>query len=389
MLKKFSIMLVPLLFVELMLNITPVGAATKIGSTCRKVNSISKAGNAEVICLKVGKKLIWQKVTNTKKVASKPELPIVFPQGFSDLVSNYRGISEGAWTKVAKSIKTNNSKVGDLEIYTGPNTKPFFDDYRGALGLVSKLFPNSVEPKKNLVIRYKYIDLSWAESKVSEILPKDEITRLDRNEGGKLLSSNCRNENCEGSKQLTTSMGVNLILQGVPNSYNQNDLAGKDRFFSGMLEAHEYFHSLQRAQLINQSLEPKDYPPTWFVEGSAEWVQNATINYSDLKKYKDYFKLDCQNACSALSKKQIEQILTQATNSNWPDGFDYWLNYSLGSIVVESLVSIAGPESLVRLYEQVPSKVGFAEAFQKVFGVNWSDAIPILAEATYLNIRGK
>lgn len=364
-------------------------AAAKIGASCKKLNSTSTIGDISVKCVKSGKSLIWQKITLPKKTMPKIGAPVILPTGFSDLVANYKGISQAAWNIVNESITANKSKAGPVEIYTGPNTKPYFDEYPKILALVSKLFPNMVEPAKNLVIRYKYEDLAWGEEKIAALLPKDDLNRLTQNENGRLLSSNCRSESCEGSKQVTTSTGLNVILQGVPRSYNPQDLPGKDRFFSGMLEAHEYFHSIQRAPMFNKSLEPKDYPPTWFVEGSAEWVQNAAVNSLNFKKYKEYFRLDCQQACSALSKAQIEQILREATNEKWPDGFDYWLNYALGSMIVENLVAIGGPESIVRLYEVLPTKVGFDGAFKKVYGIDWNEAIPILASAVYSNIQNK
>ena len=233
-------------------------AVTKIGAVCKQKNATSNFGGVPVKCVKSGKKLIWQKLplakpparsttpapTPTPTPTSPSTEPVVFPTGFSDLEANRKGISKAAWSKVNEATGKNTSKVGKLEIYTGPKTKPFFDDYPKVLDLVSKIFANKREASSNLVIRYNYQDLAWAESKISEILPAVEVAQLNRNENGRLLSSNCRSSNCEGSKQVMTSTGVNVILQGVPNSYNHNDLAGKDRFFSGMLEAHEYFHSL-------------------------------------------------------------------------------------------------------------------------------------------------
>jgi hypothetical protein len=168
-----------------------------------------------------------------------------------------------------------------------------------------------------------------------------------------------------------------------------NDLAGKDRFYSGMLEAHEYFHSLQRIPTQGIGIQQKDYPPVWFVEGSAEWVQNAAINNRDLKKYRNYFDLDCQATCKKLSKSDITKILKEATNSNWPKEYEYFLNYALGSLLVESLVSITNPESIMKIYDELATKIGFAAAFKNIYGIEWSAAIPILSEAVYLNLQGK
>jgi len=366
--------------------VVPAGAqaATKIGATCKKPNAISTLKGISVKCLKTGNKYTWKKTAKTNNSAA-------LPTSFSDLVTNRKGISQAAWTKVNQSIAKNTSKVGTFDIHTGPNTKPYFDDYQKPVALVSKLFPTIKEPASNIVIRYKFKDLAWADAKVKEILPVSEIERLNRDEGGRLLTSNCDStqKTCFGSKQLTTTNGLNLVLQGVPDEVYSNDLAGKERFYSGMLEAHEYFHSLQRIPTQGIGIQQKDYPAVWFVEGSAEWVQNATINNGDLKKYRNFFDLDCQATCKKLSKSDIAKILKEATNSYWPKEFDYFLNYALGSLLIESLVSITSPESIMKIFDELATKIGFAAAFKNVYGIEWRAAIPILSEAVYLNLQGK
>ena len=366
--------------------VVPAGAqaATKIGSACKQINATSTINGVSVKCLKTGNKYTWKRVATANNSAA-------LPTSFADLVANRKGISQAAWTKVNQSISKSAPKVGTLEIYTGPKTKPYFNDYQKAISLVSRLFPNMKEPASNVVIRYMFADLAWADAKVKELLPQSEIERFNRDEGGRLLTSNCDStrKSCDGSKQLTTTAGVNLVLQGVPELVYPNALAEKDRFSSGMLEAHEYFHSLQRIPFQGIGVQQKDYPPIWFAEGSAEWVQNAAINNRDLKKYKNYFALDCQAACKKLSKSDIATILTEATSSYWPNQYDRWLNYALGSLLIESLVSVTNPESILSMYNEMATKIGFATAFKNVYGIEWSAAIPILSEAVYLNLQGR
>jgi hypothetical protein len=366
------------------ISITAAQAATKIGATCKQPNATSTVNGVAVKCLKTGNKYTWKKVAASSTSAA-------LPTSFSDLVANRKGISQAAWTKVNQSIAKNTSKIGTFDIHTGPNTKPHFNDYQKPVSLVSRLFPNMKEPAANIVIRYMFKDVAWADTKVKELIPSAEIERLNRSENGILLISNCDSsrKTCDGSKQLTTSNGINLVLQGVPEKVYPNDLAGQDRFKGGMLEAHEYFHSLQRIPFQGIAVQQKDYPPVWFFEGSAEWVQNVTINNRDFKKYKNYFDLDCQNTCRELTRSDITKILTEATNSFWPNKYDYWLNYALGSLLVESLVSITNPESILIIFDEMAKRIGFAAAFKNVYGIEWSAAIPILSEAVYLNLQGK
>jgi len=365
-------------------SVAVANAAVKQGAKCTKLNAVSTVSGTSFKCLKTGSQYTWKKVAAASTA-------VALPTSFSDLVANRKGISQAAWNKVNQSIAKNASKIGTFDIHTGPNTKPYFNDYPKPAALVSKLFPTMKEPASNIVIQYMFKDLAWAEAKVKELLPTSEIERLNRDEGGRLLTSNCDSsqKTCFGSKQLTTSNGVNLVLQGVPDRLYPNDLAGQDRFNAGMLEAHEYFHSLQRIPFQGIGIQQSGHPPVWLVEGSAEWVQNAAINNRDFKKYKNYFDLDCQATCKKLTKSDITKILTEATNSFWPKEYEYWLNYAFGSLITESLVSITNPESILKMNEEMATKIGFAAAFKNVYGIEWSTAIPILSEALYLNLQGK
>ena len=81
--------------------------------------------------------------------------------------------------------------------------------------------------------------------------------------------------------------------------------------------------------------------------------------------------------------------IVEATNSFWPKEYEYWLNYALGSLLIESLVSITNPESIMKIYDELAKRIGFAAAFKNIYGIEWSAAIPILSEAVYLNLQGK
>lgn len=380
--------------------ISPADAVTKIGSACKTLNSKSKVNGVTVECLKSGKKLIWQKVVLGKAASASPptptptpevQEPATLPTSFVDLEVNRKGISRAAWEKASSTIEKDLSKVGTIEIFTGPNTKITFDDYPKVLVLVSKLFPEREVPKKNVVFRYSIQDLEWAEKKVREYLPENDYIQMNRNEGGRLVGSNCdvSRKTCVGSKQQTTADGTNLILQGVPENYDVNDLNGRERLYSGMLEAHEYFHSLQRIPMLNKQPRSEIWPHAWFREGSAEWVQNATVNHKNFKKYASYRGNNCTGACAALSRKDIIRFLEVANGNQQSSEFDPWLDYSLGGLIVEALVSVSSPDSILAMYEEVSRNVEFSVAFRKVFGIEWKEAIPILAGAIYANLQEK
>lgn len=373
-------------------------AAIKIGSSCKKPNATSTIKGTSVKCMKLGKKYVWREVQINKSdptpvPSSSPQpktIEILAPTSFNDLVERSRGISKAAWNRATQIIEKNSPRQSSLEILTGPNTEVTFDDYPKVLALVSQLFPDREVPKNVLVIRYKYEDLGWAENKTREKLSAFDYASLDRNEGGRLVSSNCDSvqKTCVGSKQQTVfSNGLALILQGIPKAEYLNDPKVREHLTSGALEAHEYFHSLQRIPMLNKNREVP-WPPAWFREGSATWVEHVIANTSNYQNYVKVQAIKRTDSCCQLTKKELERFLEVMTKNSNSNEFDGWLNYALGSQFVEALVALSGPDSIIAMYEEMSSPAQFDMAFKRVYGIEWKEAIPILADAIYVNIQG-
>lgn len=394
--------------------------AIKQGDACNKLGTTSTLNGFKFTCVKSGKKLVWSKgvkvlapapvstpapspsATPTSSPVPTPSptasatgipapspsaKPIVLPTTFEDLYENRAGIHLAAWQKSAEIIKANKSKAGALEIITGPNTKPFFDDYPTAVSLVSRLFPTKAEVTKTLIIRFKYVDIDWAEATLKSKLSTEDFTWLNNNENGNVIKGRCdvQTKNCNGAmQQARTAEGLSLIIQGVPNSDDPNDPTGKIRFYSGMLEAHEYFHSLQRIPIMGKS---EVWPHAWFREGSAEWVQNMAIFFEDFKTYTDYIKADCAYDCGKLSEADIVEFLTTSKENYFLPKFNQFYNYNIGSRIIEALVALKGPGTLIDMYAEMGKRLSFEQAFKNVYGVDWSYALPILAKSTYANLQ--
>jgi hypothetical protein len=391
----------------LLLTNTLAQAALKQGAPCKKAGVTSTVKGMKFTCIKSGKKLVWSKGIAVKKAAPNPSLaptptsgvtptptptptptagPIILPTSFDDLFENRRGISLAAWQKSSEIIKANKSKAGSLEVLTGPKTKPNFDDYPTPINLVSRLFPSRIEPARNIVIRYNFLDVSWAETTLRSKLTDQEISQLNRDEGGREITGRCdtNSRNCVGAMQFTTASGLSFIIQGVPNLGIRKDSTEGLRFNTGMLEAHEYFHALQRIVIMGKT---NLWPHAWFREGSAEWVQNVVVNFDDYKAYKEFARLDCQNSCQRLSEAEITEFLVTSKENYTAPKFDQFLNYNLSSQFIEALVALEGPDTLIELYEQMGKQLTFDQAFKNTYGVEWSYALPILAKTVYANLQ--
>jgi hypothetical protein len=404
----------------------------KAGSVCSKSGKISVYQGKKFTCVKKGKKLLWNKGVAVKSAAPTPSATstpeptpspsvvstptptptpspsvsatptpsataestptptptvIATPTGFSDLYENRKGISQAAWNKSSELIKANKAKNGTLEIYTGPNTQPYFDDYPTAVGLVSRLFPGRSEPSRTVVLRYKFVDIDWAESTFREKLGEAQYQQMNSTENGKLVPGVCNTatKNCPNAQQQTSNMGTSVIFQGIQNSDNPNDATGKIRFYSGILEAHEHFHALQRIPIMGKA---EVWPHAWFREGSAEWVSVAAIKYQDFKSYAEFLRLNCDYECQKLSEADIVEFLQSAKENYVPPKFPQWLNYSLGAYIIEALVALKGPDTLIEMYAQMGNRITFDQAFKNTYGAEWATAIPILAKAVYANLKG-
>ena len=85
----------------------------------------------------------------------------------------------------------------------------------------------------------------------------------------------------------------------------------------------------------------------------------------------------------------IDDFLNTAFDGYLPDKFNSWLNYSLGSLVIEILVAIEGPNVLVDFYEEMGKGLTFSQTFEKIFGTAWNDAIPIISKTISGNLQRK
>jgi hypothetical protein len=391
----------------LAVNAPASSAAVKPGAACKKIGQVSTSASMKFTCIKSGSKYIWSKgVKITKPKPTPVALPttaptpvalpttaptpvaLPTPTSFENLYEARRGIRFTSWKRHAETIKVNKSKVGKLEIYTGPNTKAYFEDIPAAISLVSRAFPNWSEPARTIILRFKFLDVQWADTTLRQLLSPLDYEQLNNTENGRLVSNQCDEvtKNCIGAMQQTTRSGtaISVILQGVPNSDNSNPLAGKSRLNSGMLEVHEYFHAVQRIPIMGKT---QVWPHAWFREGGAFWVQTATINFDDYTGHTNFLSASCFNDCLKLSQADIAEYLSTASENYVPPKFQGWLAYSLGSHVAEALVAIKGPDILVEMYSEMSKDISFAAAFKNIFGVDWNYAIPILAKTIFANLN--
>ena len=391
-------------------------AAVKPGSACSKIRSTSVLKGIKYTCIKSGRKLVWNKgslipvpkvtpsATPTPTPTPTPSAtptpsptptptpsPTPTPTGFDNLYESRSGVAISAFSQVAKQLEKGVSKLGPFEVITGPNSVPHVKVYEDGPTLISRLFNNFKEPEKVLVIQFNYQDQDWAQATLKQKLSATDFAQVMIWDPV-AVSGNCdaKTSNCRGARQITAPSGYAFILQGITTL--PVPASDAPRIYSGMKEAHEYLHSLQRMPMIAPGAHSnmQDWPPGWFTEGSADWVSNALVYSKDYESFQKFKRGQIDwlaNYSPDFSLAFIEKYLDVLNYRNYWADFDPGIDYALGGYVVECLVALKGPDVMLSLYVEMSKGIGFEAAFKNIFNTEWKTISPILAKTVYANIK--
>ncbi len=389
-----------LLFTSFTISAT---AAPIAGTKCTKAGSTKIASNLKHTCVKSGSKLIWNKGVPIKTNSPAKPAPnssssasetndsasqLVAPTSFDDLYERRDAIAYTAWKLTGEAIKNGKSNLVNFTRFVGPNTRePGYKTPKIAYGLVSQAFSKWRTPKDVYLIQYNLEDIKWADEKIKSLVTPREYSELQRNENGRLVDSNCSND-CYGAKQVTTYTGIAFVLQGVSKVSN-NDPMGYARWTLGHLDAHEFFHALQRENLLELQAEAKEWPASWIVEGGAELVQNLVMSNASFEEYSKWRRVDSQNIVgknTVVTPEFMAKFLDLVNNKDYWRGVDSYYSYNLGGRVMEVMVSLKVPDVLLELHKQTVRQ-GFESGFQQIFGTSWLDASPIINKTIVQMLR--
>ena len=421
-----------------LVSILPVAANT--GSSCTKKGAIKVVKNIQYKCLFINKHLQWQKQASTIKNSQSEIAPVNTTQStnsnssssipsastssntsqvviekfrpplgsieLSSLVDSRTSISKSSWTIVSRSITENSEKPISYEVLTGPNSKPFYDDWARVMSTFSKFFAVSDIPKNVLIIRYNFQDLEWANLMIKTKLKSSDYEWLTAswNERGNPAKNNCNDQpepTCMGSRQKLLPSGTSLILEGIPSKLGWEDPTTEFRYRGGVLESHELMHSFQANAMLGKE---GAWPPHWMMEGAAEYLGSSMTLYASFDDFALFRKQEAaqlfQTAKFNNSNPPDEKFILDYLNSTFNDygNYDRMYSYNLGFFIVESLFSIYGRDSYLKFFTEMASGPNhdqcmpvtngscFLPVFKRVFGDDWLTITPILAKAISLNL---
>jgi hypothetical protein len=365
-----------------LLLITPVipANAQTVSAVCTKAGAMKLQNGTRFTCVRSGKNLVWRKSPSTSKTSPPPSTSTTTtipsaPTSFANLVENFRGISYAAWLKSREKIVASNRESIEVNVVVGPNSTLNYKSPQTAFALVSRLFAGYTRPTAVDLLGFSYKDRDWAVQKMDELMP---------NKGsGWIYDVACPSpSNCGGGGAFSDGSDKFLIVIGVDSKSNNS--------VEGTLEAHEFTHVIQQSVMRKGNPWPlyDPWPPTWFWEGQAEFAQNAAMWFESF----DMYTKRRRDVISELlytpsfDRAYIESFFVVNGDDAWRKKHGGWRQYDLGSMFVEILTSLKGPDSTMEMWKLAQTGVGFAEAFKRVYGTSLDAALPIMAQAIALQL---
>ena len=366
-----------------------IAKTPKSGASCTKLGITKDYKAKKYTCIKSGKKLVWNKgvaiKTAAPAVAPTPTLsptptptPIISPTptpkypdaptSFNDLIENYSGISYAAWSKANSAISAANDVAPPFKALTGPNTTLAFKNPASAYDLVARLYSGYKSTSAMTVLSFGYDDRDWAQEQMKQLQPKSTWQWITE-------TACATRAKCWGGGMFSDEK-ANGLLVITTEVLDNNHL-------SGTLDAHEYLHAIQQNQMGRPTVwpEPSDWPPAWYREGQATFAQNASIYYQS-------FDLYLKNRKSISTELYRDSTIT----SEWIQEFfvtnqpSSWFNYDLGAMLVEGLTALKGPGSTMEIWKLMGTGSSFESAFEKVYGISFTKALPIMSKAIALEL---
>ncbi len=87
---------------------------------------------------------------------------------------------------------------------------------------------------------------------------------------------------------------------------------------------------------------------------------------------------------SIWTAKYIEGYFQTNLTNEWASQYPRWRQYDLGAMLVETLAAVKGPASTMELWKTMGTGLNFTKAFEKVYGISFEKALPIISKAIAL-----
>ena len=321
--------------------------------------------------------------------SEKYPIPTQVATTWQNAYANRDGIPYQAWSAVSKNIATSPSKLGSIEILIGPNTTPNFADIKLRLELVSKALPKAKNVSKARVFAFNFKDAEWADATFKQLYINESVAFKNRHKDAVTEICFKQREVCYQQAFVDSNLD-GVIFIGMTDLGSREQLnqiySEYARAFEGVVIGHEYLHTIQRVVLGERWFQQAYNPPSWFNEGMAVFIENAAANNSTFDAFMQFRSVesaimypDCPYTyCVKIEKEQVQSFLSIYNySSNWST-YPYAMRYQMSARIVEILVALKGPDSLIELYEYMATGKTFEQAFEHIYGISYEAAKPII-----------
>lgn len=366
------------------LFVMPVNAAVKDGASCSQNGSIAKANNFQYRCIKLGKKLTWQKIAD--QIVSKQEIYYRLNNGelerraFSGAyfksdsrsVKNFSPVRAKAYTEMNNLSKSSSSSFNLLlDLRTGfpPEIREYnLRKIRESFAIWSKYVSGPVDVKVLLATER---DLSYIRD-LGEFF-SDAEGAMDR-----LAKLNPARENVwiTGSAGYFPDRGV---LTGKLFLGTRSE-AKTERYSPEWIQVavHETFHVIQDLWIAgtrndsHQAYQARR--PQHYTEGAANFV-GYSLSSNNLGWYSDAMDISLARYWNyirgwkpAKTESDIINLLIATETNESQQAFE--LSYPLGSLFYEWITGTYGVAKFIELSSETKNYPNFEDNVKKVFGVS-------------------
>jgi hypothetical protein len=335
---------------------------------------------------------LWSRGINGKfPIEDKSfDVPVEIPTSWQDVYEKRLGIPYQAWLAISKNVASNPSKVGNVEFLTGPNTASNNVNLEKIINLTSRAVPSGINPKNVRIFVFNFKDANWADQQFKNLYSNESaiFKKMHPDPVWEICPKN--REVCYQQSFIDSNLNgvifMGLVDKGTRAQIEQT-YAEFARTFLGQVIAHEYLHTIEAIHVGERRYIAMERTPTWFSQGAAVFVEGAAPNYQTFDGFMRFRLVDSATLyddcpysfCIKLNANLIQDYLSLShQEKNW-DNFPYGMKYMMSARVVEILVALNGPDSIIRMFAEIGRGKRFDQAFETVYGVSYESAKPIIA----------
>lgn len=379
----------------------------KAGASCSKVGITKNYQGKKYTCVKSGKNLVWNKGVVIKVAAPSPTptptptpttsptptpspSPISTPTPtpkptpkdltFTNIVENVDAIALNVFSQYEKLMATSFQSTIKVNTIVGPNTVPVNKNSADAYKIGSKIFQNFKQPDEVFGIYYTFADKEWAKNQVA-IRAGKEVAEFQ-------FGYSCPN----AMRCWDASASITQDWKAIAH-FGASDPGGSiaEAELNGEIQIHEFTHSVSFYQLKPTRGNYYNLTPDWFAEGHASLAGKlgASTTFEQYKalRYEALRRNRPQTDIQDYRPDNILRFLESFMKYPQVSPIQRFYLYTLGWSTVEALAAVGGIDSLMNLFLETVNGLTFKQAFQKIYGIDWDTASPILADVVSKQYR--